>query len=93
MQLYVNRRSQPVDLERARDLVLDFCLFDRSYEKYDLCKIEVFDPQKAVELAYKVGARSPIKKEKLVQDLTTVATKISKLLAHLSKHSLDEVDD
>jgi len=85
-----------VDLPRATDLVLDFCLFDRSYEKYDKCdrsKTVVFDAQEAVGLAYQVGARSPIKKQVLVKNLTRVATNISKLLADLSKYSLDEVDD
>jgi len=82
-----------VDLLRATGLVLDFCLFDRSYENYDLFETAEFDALEAVDLAYRVGGRSPIKKQVLVQNLSTMATNISKLLADLSKYSLDEVDD
>jgi hypothetical protein len=93
MDLSIAGRSQPVDLLRATDLVLDFCLFDRSYENYDLSETAEFDAQEAVDLAYRVGGRSPVKKQVLVQNLTRMAPNISKLLADVSKYSLDEVDD
>jgi len=82
-----------VDLLRATGLVLDFCFFDRSYENYDLFETAEFDALEAVDLAYRVGGRSPIKKRVLVQNLSTMVTNISKLLADVSKYSLDEVDD
>lgn len=93
MHLSIAGHSQPMDLLRATDLVLDFCLFYRSYENYDRSEPAEFDAQEAVDLAYQVGARSPVKKQVLVQNLTTMATNISKLLADVSKYSLDEVDD
>lgn len=93
MNLSIAGRSQPVDPLRATGLVLDFCLFYRSYENYDLFETSEFDAMEAVDLAYRVGGRSSIKKQILVQNLSTMVTNISKLLADVSKYSLDEVDD
>lgn len=93
MHLSVAGRSRAVDLVRTTDLLLDFCLFYRSHENYDLSEPGEFDAQEAVDLAYRVGARSSIAKEALVHSLITKGINIPKLLARVSKYTLDEVDD
>lgn len=90
----INGQTHMRSLDKAYWLVIGFCLFDLSYEQYDLvarAETASFDPETAVRLARAIRGRGPLDNQSLVDIFAS--DDIKRHVSTLKELELDSRDD
>lgn len=93
-RLVINGQTYMRSLDKAYWLVAGFCLFDLSYEQYDLvarAETASFDPETAVRLARAIRGRGPLDNQSLIDIFAS--HDIKRHVSTLKELELDSSDD